>query len=150
MYNGLVINKVLKVHETLGETVERLSALAKEDFHLEKVSDWRYVFLANESYGTFMNLGITGGIRIYVNLDFENENKTHIKLKSKPRLELLLYIFGWIGFIISQISGDTDFPIWINFINAIVLFVGWVFYRKQEISLLRISETKIINALKSI
>ncbi|MFB6344092.1 hypothetical protein ACE1ET_20405 [Saccharicrinis sp. FJH62] len=149
MYNKLLINKEIFIDETLDNVTEKLTKLSERDNHLDKISDWRYFFMPNESIGTFSNYyGITSGIRIYVNLDFEDDTKTRINFKSKPRLELIIFLASWIGLLISQISGKVDMPNWVHISNAILFIFGWFFYRRQEISLLKISEQKLINALQ--
>lgn len=120
-----------------------------DDFEIIKMSEWCFKCINKVSYGTLIINNIPStieGIKIYIDLDYEDENSTSIILHTHPRLELYIVFLIWIIVAIAGITMEV-IPFWISFTFPPIIVLLWLTFRIQEKSLMKKVEKHMKNVL---
>ncbi|MEM6894483.1 MAG: hypothetical protein AAF554_12390 [Bacteroidota bacterium] len=113
---------------------EKIRLKNEKPFRVEWIEYNKFKFLANSSYGIFMNIGgpITEGISGIASIEETDNDKVKVYLKSKVRFELYLVTII-LGLILSVgiVKNDNSSP-WVLLLLPFIFFWFWFVYRIQE------------------
>ncbi|WP_114937930.1 YwiC-like family protein [Mucilaginibacter endophyticus] len=138
VYSGLLLKKEFTISASMIEIEDKLAIYDREEFIIKKIGHHEYKFLSNLSFGTLVSKygGGVEGIKIYTSLNSKNENLVDITIKTKIRVELILFALLTLVFGLSMIFGQQPLPTWAIILLPLVLIFFWFTYRFQEKNLI--------------
>ena len=120
---------------TIDELNERIRLNNDKKFRTKWSEYNRFEFFAKWSLGTLMFRGFptaVDGIKGFAELKRIGENKTHVLLKTKVRIELYFFLIILTIMCVAGLATQSDFPIWLLLLIPFGLLWFWFVYRIQE------------------
>lgn len=137
--NKLLEPILLKEEFLFNGTIDKLNEKIRLHNNKKFKTEWleynKFKFFSKWSIGTLYVRGFPSavdGIGGFAELKRIGENKTHVALKTKVRIELYFFLVVLTIICIVGIATQSDFPIWILLLIPAGLLWFWFVYRVQE------------------